>query len=209
MRRAPENREHRMKLVGHTRNVTGIALAAICIMALAFAATANAESMFSSTEVGALSAKALQTQKFNTDEGLVECTGLHATEGEAQRLSVHIRITVQYTGCKAFGLTATVSPALYLFLALIGRVHLRASVTINAGAGQCIVTVPSSKNQSLSTVKYENSGKNIVLTPEVTNISYEAAGAGCAAPGTFGDGTYEGKSVGGLANGTGSVRWDA
>jgi hypothetical protein len=187
------------------RNVRqlGLMLVAICAMSIMFSASAGASEFLSSEENGRLTAKALETQTFNTEEGNVECTGLSLLNGTAQKLSVQLHVTLDYKTCKAFGTSATVSPALYLFLAN-GKVHIQSQITVT-GLGGCLVLVPA---QTVGTVTYTNVGNEINLTPNVTGIHYTAHSK-CLVPGTFTTGTYVGKSLVALASGAGFVKWDA
>jgi hypothetical protein len=181
--------------------IVGLALVAVCAMSVTATAGASAHD-FKASAAGKLTSKALATQKFKTAAGLVECTALHLTSGTAALLSETQTATVQYTGCKAFGLAATVSPAQYEFNAN-GSVKLLATITITAT--ECTVTVPSAKNTKLSTIKYTNSNKQIVLEPSVNNITSSGAGAGCKyAEESLG--TYTGNSVVGLESG-GTLTW--
>ena len=180
--------------------IAGLALLAVCVTSIT-AATAGAHE-FKSTEMGTLTSKVLQTQKFHTAAGNVECTALHLTSGTAALLSETQTATVAYTGCKAFGLAANVSPAQYEFNAN-GTVKLLGTVTITAT--ECTVTVPSAKNTSLSTIVYKNSGKSIVLEPTVKNITSSGVGKAC----TYAEesaGTYSGNSIVGLT-GAGTLEW--
>jgi hypothetical protein len=182
---------------------TGLVLVAVCVMGFALSASASA-SMFSSTEAGKITAKALETQTFTTSAGVVTCTTV-AASGEVGRLSEDVHVTIHYSGCKAFGLAATVSLALYLFLAS-GEVHIVNPITVNAGAGSCLVLVPPQLDW---TVKYSNQAAGVILTPEVKGIKYTTEGNGCAVKGTFANGEYKGKSLVSLANGIGIVKWEA
>jgi hypothetical protein len=179
----------------------GLVLAAI--FAIGATASASAQPLFHSTTMGKLTAKALQTQKFHTAAGNVECSGLHLTGGEVGALlSLYQEVTVVYSGCKAFGLAATVHPVLYLFDASNLATVLS---TVLILAAECTVTVPSAKNANLSTVVYKNSGKEVVLEPSVKNITSVGVGKAC----TYAEesvGTYTGNSSVGVENG-GTLSW--
>ena len=182
----------------------GIALVAVCALSVMAASSASAQ-LFHAVEIGSgsLTSKVLQTQKFHTAAGNVECTALHLTGGTVTALLVLVQhVTVAYTGCKAFGLAATISPALYL-LSADETVALLSPITITAT--ECTVTVPTTKNNKLSTIAYKNSGKQIVLEPSVKNITSVGVGKAC----TYAEesiGTYTGTSIVGLVSG-GTLSW--
>jgi len=183
--------------------LVAMSLAAVCVMSAAAASGAVAHT-FTATEMGKLTAKATATQVFTVDGGkTVECTALKLTAGEAVLASLTQAATIVYSGCKSFGLSATVSTAKYLFNA-DGTASLENTLTITAVG--CTVTVPSAKNQGLSSITYSNNGKNVKLTPSVKNITSSGSGTTC----TYAEeskGTYAGASEVGLASGVGSVSW--
>lgn len=185
------------------RRITGLAIMVACAVSAIAVSNASA-SHFSSTAAGALTVKKPQTQLFTTNEGNVECTVVKLTKGTAALLSLVQHATIQYEKCKAFGLTATITPALYLFSADNGQVSVENTITITTLT--CVVNVGSTSNKSLKTVVYKNSGSLIVLEPSVKSITYEAE-TGCPSPGTFSNGTYSGTSEIGLASGTGTLKW--
>ena len=172
------------------RNVRqlGLVLVAVCAFCAMTAASAVAHPEFLASAIKAqLSGKATQTQKFNTDFGAVECTAL-TVSGETTALrSTEQEVTVNYKTCKAFGLGATVSPALYLFLSL-GNVHILSTILI-ASASCHLLVLP----QTVSKVLYANLSNEILITPEVSGIAYEGKGPTCSGSNT--NGTYEGKSL--------------
>lgn len=183
--------------------LVALALVAVGVMSAA-AATGAVAHTFTATEMGKLTAKATATQVFSVDGGkTVECTALKLTAGEAVLTSLTQKATIVYSGCKSFGLSATVSTAKYSFSA-DGTASLENTITITALG--CTVTVPSAKNQGLSSITYSNNGKNVKLTPAVKNITSSGSGSTC----TYSEeskGTYSGTSEVGLASGIGSVSW--
>jgi hypothetical protein len=183
--RAPKRKEYRM------RGTKSLVMLVIAVCAMAVTTAAATAHMFTSTGMGALTLLRNATQKFTTKFGKVECTGLQQEATITELLTEDIHATVHYTGCKAFGVTATISLALYLFLAS-GEVHIVKPITITASG--CNMTV---KPQLVWTVKYINTGKEVEIKPEVEGISYEGVGALCN--GSAKEGKYEGTSVVGLA----------
>ena len=178
----------------------------MAVLAMCALATSSADaSSFHATEMGSLKATARATQVFKTSAGSVECSTIRLTAGEALLNSAIQTAEVQYENCKAFGLTATITPAIYAFSSL-GSVKLLNTLTIEAPA--CKVTVFSTKNQSLSTIKYKNSSKEVWFEPSITGITSSGTGAGC----TYAEenkGTYTGNSSIGMGSGLGTVEWRA
>jgi hypothetical protein len=183
----------------------GLALMVAFALSAVAVSSASAALVFNSTEVGKLTAKSLTTQTFVTKAGTVECTVVNLTGGTAALSSKVQEATIQYEKCKAFGISATVTPALYQFDAN-GTTTVLKGITITSLT--CVVHVPATGNSSLKTVKFDNSGQNIILLPSVTGITYTAL-PGCANAGTASDGTYTGNTQVGLASGTGTIKWIA
>ncbi len=159
---------------------------------------------FSASSTGKLTAKALSTQVLKTIAGNVECTGLTATEGSMVSLkTTELTITVQYEKCKALGLAATVSPAKYL-LTSGGFASLLKTVTVKAF--ECTITVPSTKNRSLKTVRYDNVSKQILVLAAITGITSTGSGIELCSYPEESQGSLEGRTDIGLANG-GTMEW--
>ena len=163
-------------------------------------------SMFSSSEVGKLTAKALGAQIFTTEAGKIECKGVSLISGNATRLTEDISISVEYSGCKAFGLTATVTPALYLLLSN-GTWHNQLTITVNAGAGNCVVRIAKQVWHGL--VIFANIVHGINAIVHASSLKYTTEGVACAVQGTFVNGTYDGEILMGLASGVGTIKWEA
>lgn len=180
--------------------VVGLAVVAICAMSAMAAASAVAHE-FNATEMGNITSKSLQTQVFHTAAGNVECTAVKVVEGVAVLKSATQTATVQYEKCKAFGLTATVSPAKYEFQAN-GSVKLLGSITIKAT--ECLVTVPT--GQVVGPVSFRNNGKLVEIVPSVKNITSSGTGTACSYA-SESVGTYVGTSSVGMASGVGTVEW--
>lgn len=166
----------------------GLGLVTVCAFcALAVSSAAAHPEFLASAIKATLTGKATQPQKFNTNFGLIECSAL-TLSGETTALrSLEQEVTVNYKSCKAFGLAATVSPALYRFLSL-GSVHILSTILISA-TGCDLHVLP----QTVSTILYANVGSEIIVTPDVSGIAYEGLGTACSGNGT--NGTYEGKSL--------------
>jgi hypothetical protein len=186
--------------------LVGLALVAVCAIGVTTAASAGASTfLLLGATTAKLTAKALATQKFVTHAGTVECTTL-TTSGEATvKHALVLRATVTYTGCKAFGLAATVSPAEYEFSA-DGTVTVLKAITIKAT--ECLVTVQG--GQTVGPVKYLNNKPNpgeIEIEPSVTNIMSSGTGAACAYA-LESIGTYTGNSLVAALGGA-TIEWTA
>jgi hypothetical protein len=187
---------NRIKLVG-------LALVAVCAIGVTAAASAGASTfLLLNATTAKILGKALATQKFLTKAGTIECTGLTATgEVKAKHALDQISI-VTYSGCKAFGLTATVSPAEYDFSA-DNMVTILKTITVKAVG--CLVTVPG--GQLLSSVTYNNKpAGEIEIVPNVTGITSSGAGAACEYA-SESNGTYTGASL--VATDPGQIEWTA
>ncbi len=184
--------------------LVGLALVAVCAIGVTSVASAGA-SNFLASATGALTGKALQNQKFVTKAGEVVCTTI-AVSGTVKTTKATTQVaTVNYTGCKAFGLAATITPAEYEFNAN-GSVKILNNIIITATA--CEVKVLAANNTSLNTVKYvNNGGGQLGINPAVKGITSEGVGAGCTYA-LESKGTYEGNSDSGLKAG-GTLSWDA
>jgi hypothetical protein len=180
----------------------GVLLAVFALCAIG-AASAHAEnSEFTASATGSLSGSALENQVFNTGAGEVVCTTA-ATSGTIASVSAtEQHVTVNYSGCKAFGLVNVhISAATYNFTAAKtekevtqpNRVDIVNPITITVTktlfTAHCTVTVPA---QTVGTVDFENNGNNVKVTPTVTGIHSTGSGGVCG--GTNSTGTYEGAS---------------
>ena len=176
-----------------------VTVTAICAVA---AASASAAPKFLAHPAGGLLASAINNQVFTTAAGVVTCSALKISNGKAALESTTIHVTIEYSTCEAFGLSATVTPVLYLFHA-DGSVDLLNTVKINGGFGSCIATVLP-KN-GLKTVKFDNTPPDIRILGKVTGIL--SFGTGTCSYAHEGNGTYVGDSLVKL-HGPGVVRWD-
>ncbi len=183
----------------HAKIVIALALA---LLGAVPAAAAMAHE-FNATEMGKLTLKQAGTARFRSASGVVECKSEQLILGDAPLASKTLLMTVEYSGCKAFGLSATLSPARYELNAdgTASLVH-----TTTAKAIGCLVTFPSSKNQNLGTVKYSQRGKEIVEEENLAAITSLGEGASCSYA-EESKGTFLDTALLGLASGVGSVEW--
>ena len=184
--------------------LVGLALVAVCAIGVTSVASAGA-SNFLASATGALTGKALQNQKFVFKAGEVVCTTI-AVSGTVKTTKSETQVaTVNYSGCKAFGLSASISAAEYEFNAN-GMVKLLSNFTITATL--CLVRVLGASNQLLATVKYlDTMGAGMRLDFEVKGITSQGEGTGCGYA-SESNGTYTGNFDVGLKAG-GTLSWDA
>jgi hypothetical protein len=177
----------------------GLALVAVCAVSVVVASSAGAH-VFEASKAGLILGKALATQKFLTHAGLIECTSLTA-HGTVTSLKTLKQVAIiSYSGCKAFGIAAKVSPAEYEFNA-DGSVVVLKTITVTATG--CTVTVPG--GQTLSTLTYTNKpAGEIEIVPNVTGITSSGVGAACEYA-SESVGTYTGASLTQLDGG--SLTW--
>jgi len=178
-----------------------VAVFALCAIGAANASAAN----FTASAVGSLTGKALENQVFTTNGGTVTCTKA-ATSGEIKETTATKQhVTVNYSGCTAFGFaTVHISAATYNFTSN-GEVHIESPVTITVTAGifgECTVTVGK---QTVSKVDFktemvvtEGPPKvehpiSTVVTPTVEKIKYTSTGGVCGSSGE--NGTYKGANT--------------
>jgi hypothetical protein len=194
--RAPQVKEHRMRKM----KISAMAVIVVFAMSALTATSAAAHPEFLTSVVGGkLTGKLTETQVFKTVFGNVECTALNVSGETIASRALQQHVTVFYSKCKAFGLAATITPALYLFLSL-GSVHIVSPILITSTS--CHLRVLP---QTVQSVTYSTVGNEIILTPNVTGIAYEGTGATCS--GSAKDGTYEGKSLVSVIGG--SIGWMA
>jgi hypothetical protein len=185
------------------RSLAGIiGVVAICAVG---AATASA-AQFTASATGTLVGHALENQVLTTNGGEVVCSKAAAEGAIISTASAEQEVTVNYSGCTAFGFAnVDVSPEKYLFTAF-GPVHIKNSVTITPtlfGASLCTTTVPP---QTVSAVAFANSGlANIKEVPFVTGITYTSTGGACGLAGA--NGTLKG-AIEWTRSGGGTLRFD-
>jgi hypothetical protein len=212
--RAPPIKEHLMRIAKRL----GMVLVAVCAFSVMAVSSASAAPLFLSHPTGLLLASAGGTQTFTTTAGPVTCTALkllHPGDLTVALRSLTLLAIVDYENCKAFGiLPITVHPVRYLFDAN-GLTTVESTILLLGEQG-CVITVPAAKNQSLWTVKYENTvaNKGILLLAKVKGITSSGVGG----PGNLCEYTeeHEGEYVGNVhivldpqpSNPNAVIRWD-
>lgn len=170
------------------KRMIGVALA---VLGVCMVATASASAfLFHATLVpGTLLGKATNTQKFVafSGSGTVECTSATTTGSITQKLALTQLVTVVYSSCAAFGFPTSISAAKYV-LSADGLAAIENTIVISV-KGVCTITV---KPQDLGTVKYKNSGNNILEESAVTGITSTGSGGVCGGANT--GGTYTGNN---------------
>jgi hypothetical protein len=177
-----------------------IAVLGVCVLGVAGVAGASAQ-QFHASKTGTLTGKATNTQVFNTGSGAVECTKAFSSGTVTAVLALTQLVTVQYTGCTAFGFINTeITPAQYIFNADNGEVKIENTITITPAGAGCKVTVGP---QSLKTVKFKNSGSKLIEESAVKGIVSTSTGGLCGSSGS--SGTYTGNNEIELIGGT--ISW--
>lgn len=175
----------------------GLGLIAMLAFGIAMTATASAASFLSSAKEKLLYTN-VSEQAFVTEAGTAECSNEAVTAGEsAGAETTEEDVTVQYSGCTAFGfLEATISPAEY-GLSTEGEVFIKKLISIKTIG--CEVSVPA---QSVNKMDYATKGNNLLFEPLISGIEYTVSGSVCAKTGAFANGTYKGHSEMMIAHGT-------
>jgi hypothetical protein len=179
----------------------GLALMAVLMFSVAMtASSASAALSFLATKLEKLLSTKVETQVFSTENGTVECTEANIEGGTSNDNGEQLfqLALIKYGNCTAFFFVkAEIGLADYLFDAATGLVKIDKLILITVPGNSCETSVPA---QTDGTVKYDNSGNNILLLPNVSGINYTANG--CSHNGSFTNGTYTGNSEAMIANGT-------
>lgn len=184
----------------HVR-ILGPALVAALAFCLVGVASASAHE-FVASKKGKTKANGTNTQVFTTPTGAVECTTLTATGTVKKTKSKTEASTVKYSGCKAFGLAATVSTAKYVFSAE-GSVKISNTITVSVPAGKCSVKVGPAGNSKLKTISYVNKSGKVEVQANVKGITFTTTGGLCGSGGKTA--TYKGNALNELTGGT--IEW--
>jgi hypothetical protein len=182
-------------------------LVAVCAFGATSVSSATASPAFLSHSTGKLLAQVGGSQVFTTVAGSVVCNALKLTQGVTAALQfLSILATVQYEACEAFGHFAATSDPFQYLIDANGLVRLETAASILVPGDECTITIPSSKNQSLTTVKFDNTvGGTLLLLWNISRITSSGAGTGCAYA-EENKGTLEGKVHATVEGGT--LKWD-
>jgi len=186
------------------RRLKGLGLALLAMFALtAVAASAASASNFESSNHATTVTGTQSTQHvFTVDSGTVKCTTATFSGTFTGTSVASVTLKPHYTGCKAFGLNATidVNNCDYLFTNT-GGATVTADVQCGTGAGYIAVTAPGCEvrvgpQNGLGTIGLTNiAGGDISANINVTEIVYDEIGESCVGgPGTK-KGTYTGTAT--------------
>lgn len=168
---------------------------AVCAFSALGVASASA-AQFTASATGELVGRALNTQEFTTNGGVIKCTKAHTTGKINATASLEQHVTVEYSECTGpLGVKAEVSPATYLFTSN-GTVHIKNTITVKMPGLGCSVTVGEQTVEEVTfdnvkNAKGEHTGK-MIETSNVSGITYTSSGGLCGASGI--NGTYKGDS---------------
>jgi hypothetical protein len=182
--------------------VIGLALVAVLAISAVSAGAAQAAPKFTSEGTPTwLTGEQTTKNVFTTNGGKIECTGATFESGEIKGTELtSVTVHPVYTGCKAFGLAATITTTGCNFvLTAAGTATVECEsgkvITISIPSASCTLTVGA--QGPLSSVTYTNSGgagklMDIVVNANVAGITYTSSNSAsaCGASGT--NGTYVG-----------------
>jgi hypothetical protein len=188
----------------------GLALIAALLLIPATAATAHEFTASAATTLKGGGTK----QTFHVNAGSVTCEKVTGTGSTAAGTNIQtLTVNLTFTECEAFGDAAKISTPVVLLLMANEYVDLLENAVVTVPVAKCSILVPGSGlgvspvNKTLKTVKFKTSGKGIVVTGNVTGITYEPSGGICGTAKTAAkNGTYEG--TGTIEPETGTLSWN-
>ncbi len=174
--------------MSRTIRLLGMTLVAV----LAFSGVASAHS-FVAEKAGAVTRVKNTTQVFKTGSGpAVECTADAVSNANAVAgKQLTLAADVSYSSCtvtEILKFEATVTTAKYTFNA-DGTANLNNTIVIKVPIAGCNITVKP--QNTLKTLTYKNTGKNVIVEPNVSGIVSEGSGGECGT-GVTNKGTYTG-----------------
>ncbi|HEX5852330.1 MAG TPA: hypothetical protein VFY36_04500 [Solirubrobacteraceae bacterium] len=171
----------------------------LVLLALSTNLAAAGAHEFLASSTGKITLKLLTNAVFHNAAGNMDCTGASIVNGAVTTTkSVTLVSTFQFEKCKAFGLNMAISPVNVRSTA-DGSVSLLKPVT--AKALECLIVIPTTKNQNLKTIKYNNTNKQIEKVAGVTLIESQGFGAACSYERET-RGVFTGDALVGLIGGT-------
>jgi hypothetical protein len=143
------------------------------------------------------------TNEFTVETGIVKCTGLAIAKKTINNEAASVAVHPEYSGCKAFGVAATVNTTgcNYVFPIEVGgatptEVSCSGTnkITVTPTGIACVVTVGNQSGiNGISLANVAGSPSDIKQTISATNITYTETGAGChLGGGTHANGKYTG-----------------
>jgi hypothetical protein len=155
---------------------------------------------FITSKTGKTKSKGINTQKFKTGAGTIECTTVTGS-GEVKeptKMAAHKEV-LTYSGCIGFGVSLKVTPAHFEFNAN-GFAKLENQVVVSSASLTCEVLI---EPQTLETIAYANESGKVKATANVSKIQSIGTGGTCG--GENNEGSYTGSILGELESGT--VEW--
>jgi hypothetical protein len=187
-------------------NLAGVQSQGFRLTGSASAEPANQPRFEPDSYPAALGAEQTVVQTLNAATGTVKCATVEFS-GSSPAASNSVALTPVYSGCKAFGVSATVAPnsCRYAFGVqnagppYVGALTISCeksgdTIKITPVGVSCEVTVPA---QTIpGSVAYENSGTGSRATVKASistaGLTYTETGAGCASAGTHSNGALTG-----------------
>lgn len=188
----------------------GFTLAASIAVSLAFASAAHAVSFRSEVATTTIKGTGLNTWVFNSKFGEVKCTSVNyagTMKGSEVKAGVFVSSSMtthpEFSGCKALGFNATVSPTACDFAMLglfaapplweFAGAFIVACAAINvihivAAGGLCSINIPAQEGAGNVDFSNEGSGssRTFRMGSTVNKVEYEGIGGFCSGAGTGG-----------------------
>lgn len=190
---------------------SGLVLVAACAFSVVAASSVSASPLFLSHPTGLLLAKGLSSfQTFVTPSHQFECTGLKLLppgDATVALKTLSLLLVADYEGCKVATLTLSAHPVRYLIDAN-GLVSMENDFLLLAGSG-CLIKYLASKNQSLGTIKFDNTANSGLLLLANVRLMTSEGKSGKLSLCEFaeiGNGIYTGDIR--LTLDSGTIRWD-
>jgi hypothetical protein len=186
--------------------VIGITAVAVFALAAVSASAASAATFHAESAPVIFEGEQTTTNEFTVTTGVVKCTGAVFTGTQTAATSATATLHPAYSGCKAFGLSATVTTTGCNYVFDVTGSATAPATTIECEAGKTIVVKPTGlaceviveAQSGLTGLTLANGGsgatRDITATANVGNIVYSEIGTGCKNGGTLHhtEGTYKG-----------------
>lgn len=172
----------------------GVLITVLALRAIGSASASASE--FTASATGSLTGRGTLSHTFKFSGGQVQCSTTAISGTISATASTEQHITVNYSGCTAFGFANTeISPATYNLTAS-GTYHILNTITISVPAAFCKITISP---QTPGSVVFSNAGGGYVQAHYyVSGLSYTSTGGFCGSSGLgFYDGWTEMHRVGG------------
>ena len=175
-------------------------LATLGVVAVDAVSVSASDHEFIASKTGKTKSKQTNAQLFKTAAVTLECTKVSGAGEIKEGKSTAHKEVFTYSGCVAFGSSATMSNADFEFNAN-GPVKLEKAVTIVVGAGECEIVI---EPQTVESASYTNkTGGKVEAEAAAFKIHSKGFGNGCGGANT--EGSYSGSVLGELEGGT--IEW--